>query len=157
VSQAGIEGPSTVSIDPKSLEILIDAITVQFGEVAERVVARQMSQLQQCENWAATTGVSVPQHERVKAIELRSALLLGKLPENAGLLIDTRTAAHLLNVSSRTLCRLLDIKAIPEPVRLGGRLIRWRVAELLEWIEAGCPSPKLWVYPQLPKTSKARR
>jgi predicted DNA-binding transcriptional regulator AlpA len=71
------------------------------------------------------------------------ALLMGKIPEDAGLLIDTKLFAHFLNVSARTLARLESEQAIPEPVRLG-TLKRWRLNEVLEWIEADCPPRRVW-------------
>jgi excisionase family DNA binding protein len=91
-------------------------------------------------------GIELPPEEQLKAKDLRIALLLGKVPEEAGILIDTSTTAKLLNVSHRTLDRLADEKAIPQPVRISGRLVRWRLAELLEWIEEGCPHPTHWTY-----------
>ena len=33
---------------------------------------------------------------------------------------------------------------LPEPVRLGGRAVRWRKAELLRWIDAACPCRDRW-------------
>ena len=95
---------------------------------------------------AAFRGLELPPGEPLKARDLRIALLLGKIPENAGLLIDADTTAQLISISQRTLYRLVDDKAIPQPVRLSGRLIRWRLGELLEWIEAGCPHTKHWTY-----------
>jgi predicted DNA-binding transcriptional regulator AlpA len=32
---------------------------------------------------------------------------------------------------------------IPSPIRLGGRTL-WRVQELREWVEAGCPDNRTW-------------
>ena len=88
-------------------------------------------------------GSHVTSEDRGKAKDLRTALLIGKIPESAGLLVDVKTAASLLNVSPRTLFRLNDLQAIPEPVRFG-RLVRWQLAEILEWLDAGCPSRKHW-------------
>ncbi len=81
--------------------------------------------------------------DKLKAADLRMSLLMGKIPEDSGLLIDAKTFAHLLSISSRTLSRLIDLKAVPMPVHLG-RLVRWRLAEVLEWIEADCPPQKSW-------------
>jgi predicted DNA-binding transcriptional regulator AlpA len=78
---------------------------------------------------------------------------MGKVPEDSGLLIDTKTFARLLSISSRHLIRLQDLKAVPEPVHMG-RLIRWPLAEVLEWIEADCPSQKAW---EIKKQESARR
>ena len=94
-------------------------------------------------------GVELPEEERRKAADLRTALLLGKLPEDAGILIDHRTTAKLLNVSQRTLYRLSSEGAIPEPVKIAGNIHmkRWRLAEILEWVESDCPPRKHWSYP----------
>ena len=67
-------------------------------------------------------GVELSPAEPVKARDLRIALLLGKLPDDAGLLIDFITMAKLLNVSRRTLERLVDERAVPPPIQLTGRL-----------------------------------
>lgn len=69
------------------------------------------------------------------------SLLIGKIPADSGLPLDAKTFAHLLSISSRTLSRLIDLKAVPKLVRLG-RLVRWRLVEVLEWIEANYPPSK---------------
>ncbi len=88
-------------------------------------------------------GVNLPEVERIKAADLRTAILLGKIPDDTGLLIDVKTTAKLLNVSERMVYRLADQKAAPCPVRLG-TLVRWRLAEIIEWIDSGCPSKWKW-------------
>ena len=88
-------------------------------------------------------GTELKPQDKLKAADLRIALLMGKLPEDSGILIDTKTLAQLLSISSRHLTRLRDLKAVPEPVHLGF-LIRWRLAEILEWIDSDCPSQKVW-------------
>jgi len=35
--------------------------------------------------------------------------------------------------------------ALPAPVKFG-RLTKWRLAEIIEWIEADCPPQKVWVH-----------
>lgn len=54
------------------------------------------------------------------------------------LLITAAEVAHLLNVSTRTLWRLLSAGRVPRPVRLGGT-VRWRLDEVRNWIAEGCP------------------
>lgn len=54
-------------------------------------------------------------------------------------LIDVKAVAALLGCSTRHIYRLTDAGRMPAPVRLGA-LIRWRRAEIDEWITAGCPS-----------------
>lgn len=90
----------------------------------------------------SSPGTELKQKDKFKAADLRMALLMGKIPEDSGLLIDAKTFAHLLSISSRTLSRLIDLKAVPMPVHLG-RLVRWRLFEVLEWIEADCPPQKI--------------
>jgi len=92
-----------------------------------------------------STGIDLKAADRIKAADLRVALLLGKIPEDAGLLIDTKTFARLLDISSRTLARLQAEEAIPAPVQLGN-LKKWRLGEILEWIEADCPPLRVWVH-----------
>jgi predicted DNA-binding transcriptional regulator AlpA len=91
-------------------------------------------------------GIDVSDAARAKAADLRIDLLLGKIPDSTGILLDTKVTARLLDISPATLDRLRAVGGIPEPVRVGGRIIRWRLAELLEWIEAGCPPRKFWDY-----------
>ena len=58
---------------------------------------------------------------------------------DAPLLIAAGEVARLLNVSKRTLWRLLSAGKVPAPVRLGSA-VRWRRDELEQWILQGCPS-----------------
>lgn len=94
---------------------------------------------------AVTTGVEVSPADKFNAADFRTALLLGKLPDDAGLLIDTKSTAMLLNISPRMLYRLHQVQAVPEPVRLG-RLVRWRLAEIIEWVDSDCPPRRSWRY-----------
>jgi excisionase family DNA binding protein len=103
-------------------------------------------------------GVDLPTTEQLKAKDLRMALLLGKLPEDVGLLINFDTAAKLLSINRRTLDRMVSAQEIPPPIRISGRMRRWRITELLEWIEAGCPHPKHWSYnPESSLRTKGRK
>lgn len=124
----------------------------RLHEMIQGIVSREISALRETLEVMLKSNVpSEPQAkgshitpgDRGKAKDLRTALLIGKIPESAGLLIDVKTAASLLNVSPRTLFRLNDLQAIPEPVRFG-RLVRWQLTEILEWLDAGCPSRKHW-------------
>ena len=56
-------------------------------------------------------------------------------------LITAEELAKLMQVSERTLWRLLSGHKLPEPVRIG-RNTRWRLEEVTEWIERGCPIGK---------------
>ncbi len=55
------------------------------------------------------------------------------------LLLTADVVAAMLNVSERTLWRLLSAGKVPQPVRFG-RSTRWRTAEVRDWIERGCPA-----------------
>lgn len=90
-------------------------------------------------------GAAVTQMDRVSASELRSAYLLGKLPDDGSLLIDTKRVSALLNVSPRTVFRLNQEKAMPEPIKIGNK-VQWRIREIIEWVEADCPPRKFWQY-----------
>ncbi|MCI0363316.1 MAG: hypothetical protein L0219_05505 [Phycisphaerales bacterium] len=55
------------------------------------------------------------------------------------LLIDARRAAATLSISERTLWDLTKRKAIPGVVYIG-RLVRYSVAGLADWVAQGCPN-----------------
>lgn len=140
-------------VEPSALANLLDQLRQIAKEaVAEAALPRGNAQPSphvepaKSESHRPVGGVELPDGSKLKATDLRTALLLGKLPESAGLLCDTETTAGLLNVSSRTLHRLLALKAVPEPVRIAGKIRRWRVGELLEWLDAGCPPQSRWNY-----------
>lgn len=54
-------------------------------------------------------------------------------------LLTVRQVASLLGCSSRHVHRLTDRGAMPRPTKLGSVLVRWRRADIEEWIAAGCP------------------
>ncbi len=54
-------------------------------------------------------------------------------------LIPAETVAKLLDISTRTLWRMRSAGTLPPPVKLGG-VVRWRLDQLVEWIESGCPA-----------------
>ena len=53
-------------------------------------------------------------------------------------LLDVRQVANMLNCSTRTIWSLRDAGKMPPPVRMGA-LVRWRRADLDQWIDAGLP------------------
>ena len=53
-------------------------------------------------------------------------------------LIDIEAVAEMLQISSRTVRRLVDAGRAPAPRRLGS-LIRFSRAEIEKWIADGCP------------------
>ena len=59
------------------------------------------------------------------------------------LLIPDTVAAALAGVSRATWHRLRAAGKLPPSVRLG-RSIRWRRAEIVAWIDTGCPDGRTW-------------
>lgn len=60
------------------------------------------------------------------------------LEPGGALLIDVREVSRLLNLSTRSVWRMLSAGQLPEPVRIG-RSVRWSRERIRVWIEAGCP------------------
>lgn len=52
---------------------------------------------------------------------------------------DVDDIAALLKSSTRHVRRLADSGAMPRPLHIG-RLVRWRKADVDQWLAAGCPS-----------------
>ncbi len=59
-------------------------------------------------------------------------------PAHQPLLLTARQAAALLAIGTSTLHRLVARGVAPAPVKVGGAT-RWRRADLLAWLAAGCP------------------
>jgi len=55
-----------------------------------------------------------------------------------GQLIGVGKVAELLDCSQRTVYRLADCGRLPRPRKVG-RLVRWSVGEIRDWVENGCP------------------
>lgn len=53
-------------------------------------------------------------------------------------MINARQLAVILQVSPRQVWRMLSAKRVPQPIRIGN-VVRWRMAEVEQWIVAGCP------------------
>ena len=60
------------------------------------------------------------------------------------LLMTAKELAASLQIGQRTLWRMDASGMLPRSVKLPGRLRRWRRDEIIEWIEADCPSRKEW-------------
>lgn len=56
------------------------------------------------------------------------------------LLVGAKELARMMDVSTRTLWRLLSAGKLIQPVRIGGNT-RWRLGEVRRWIADGCPPP----------------
>jgi excisionase family DNA binding protein len=78
----------------------------------------------------------------LRAANLEDRLVIATVsPPAEAALIDVRAVAALLDCSTRHVYRLADADRMPAPVRIGA-LVRWRRAEIEEWIAAGCPSTR---------------
>ncbi|MBX3401557.1 MAG: helix-turn-helix domain-containing protein, partial [Gemmataceae bacterium] len=64
-------------------------------------------------------------------------------PTGAPLVADARRLAVLLDVGLRTVRTWDAAGKLPEPVRIGGRVV-WRLDELRAWLDAGAPDRKTW-------------
>ena len=62
-----------------------------------------------------------------------------KVAANNAMLISANQLAEMLQISERTLWRLLSSGQILPPVRFGGNT-RWRFSDVEQWIEQGCPA-----------------
>lgn len=49
--------------------------------------------------------------------------------------INVREVAELLGVNTRTIWRLCQRNELPSPIRLGPRILRWRLADLREHLD----------------------
>ena len=56
-----------------------------------------------------------------------------------------RDLAKAMRLGVRSVWKLLAAERLPEPLRLGGRMVRWRRSEILDWLDAGCPARDEWV------------
>lgn len=65
--------------------------------------------------------------------------------ESAGpILVSAAQVAAMLGIGLRTV-RTWDASGrLPTPVRLSDGCVRWRVAELRDWADAGCPDRVTW-------------
>ncbi len=53
-------------------------------------------------------------------------------------LLDVHAVAAMLDCSTRHVFRQADAGQLPRPLRIG-QLVRWRRADIDQWIESGCP------------------
>jgi len=77
----------------------------------------------------------------LKAVVLES---LPKVESNPQILLSSREAAKLLNISERTLWGFAKSGRILQPIRIGTS-VRWNALELRRWADAGCPSHEEWI------------
>ncbi len=63
------------------------------------------------------------------------------------LMMTAEDIAFELQASVRTVRRMELCGKLPRPWRIG-RLVRWRRAEILDWIDAGQPDRAHWTWPR---------
>jgi predicted DNA-binding transcriptional regulator AlpA len=61
-----------------------------------------------------------------------------EVPVSAPLLINVDDLADILGISVRSVWRLHSANELPKPVNLRSS-IRWRLADIQKWVDAGCP------------------
>lgn len=59
------------------------------------------------------------------------------------LLLSAKDASGLLGIGRTLFYGLNSSGRLPQPVRLGGRVL-WRRSELEDWTVAGCPNREKW-------------
>ena len=70
----------------------------------------------------------------------RRAVAMNRTDEPTTSLLTAKQVAALMQISTRTVWRLLSAGELIEPLRIRGNT-RWRRSELERWIDEGCPSP----------------
>jgi predicted DNA-binding transcriptional regulator AlpA len=73
-------------------------------------------------------------NENVKVDSTRRGLLL----------IDANEVARRLDLSERTVWRLVAAGKLPNPISIGDKSKRWRAKDIRSWVAAGCPSRSEW-------------
>ena len=63
-------------------------------------------------------------------------------------LLNVTDVAAVLRVGQRTVWRLRDAGRMPAPVSIAG-CVRWRLADVAAWVDAGCPDMRRtgWTVP----------
>ncbi len=69
--------------------------------------------------------------------------LLKTAPANGPMAVGAEDLAGLLGTCERTVWKLSGGGLIPEPFKLGGRVL-WNVAEIRRWLDAGSPDRETW-------------
>lgn len=62
---------------------------------------------------------------------------------NESPLLTIAELAKLLDVSQTQVARMRNNGLIPEPVKINRQVVRWRRADIDNWINEGCPRRKL--------------
>lgn len=111
-------------------------VAITVGDEAAKAIAEVLGPaLKQ----AAAAADSFDERREARLRASKNALFAGEEPpEDQGLLIDSRQAAKLLNVSERTLWEMAHSNEMPPAIRIG-RAVRFSVDALKKWVDAGCP------------------
>ena len=113
-------------------------LAIMLGEDAAKALAEVLGP---AIRQAMQTGTDNEVKRQARLRASQNALFGGEQPPEAqGLLIDSRQATKLLNVSQRTLWRMHNEGEMPQPIRIG-RAVRWSLEALKKWIDDGCPRP----------------
>jgi predicted DNA-binding transcriptional regulator AlpA len=67
-------------------------------------------------------------------------------PGLVALTLDASEAAALIGIARSTFWKLHASGRTPAPLRMSGRVVRWRRAELAAWVAAGCPAREKWKF-----------
>jgi predicted DNA-binding transcriptional regulator AlpA len=52
-------------------------------------------------------------------------------------LLTVNDVARLLKVSTRTIWRYVVLQKVPEPIHINGNTVRWRAADIAEYLKSG--------------------
>lgn len=93
--------------------------------------------------------ISKPKTPEEKRLEnSRRAIYAGEdPPEDEALLLNSRAVAKLLTVCDKTVYTMQKNGEMPKPVKIG-RAVRWGRAEIMAWVDAGCPPASEWKWPK---------
>jgi len=127
--------------DQAILDAAIDRITSDLRRLISEEFAKLKSELSELKiNSAAVnpdTCVAVSSESQREASKLRHDLLSNRMTSEGSLLIDIEALAILLNVSRRTVSKLVSEQSIPAPIRFG-KLNRWNLKDIISWVDTGC-------------------
>ncbi|MCK5604753.1 helix-turn-helix domain-containing protein [Candidatus Pacearchaeota archaeon] len=59
---------------------------------------------------------------------------------SAAVMITLKEVASIINITERTVIALDKNESLPEAIRIGTRIKRWRRKDILDWVAWDCPS-----------------
>ena len=135
-------------------EPVVEVIASRIGQAVAEAVRDKLAKLPPPEQTAAPTAPAQPRpaESRHTGLELaagegeKASATKRELKQEAMRrqgLIDVGRVAEMFSVSQRTVYRLAETKAMPQPIKLG-TLVRWREVEILAWLDEGCPNMRQW-------------